>query len=60
MCQILTVRSPTPSTMKFPMKVSPQKTVTKFVLPSPVKATPSTSKHDEKGGILMIYLMMMN
>ena len=46
--------------MKSPMKVSSQKTVTKFVLPSPVKATPSISKHGEKGGILMIYLMIMN
>ena len=60
MCQTLTMSSPTPSPMKSPMKVSPQKTVTKFFLPSPVKATPSTSEHGEKGGILMIYLMMMN
>ena len=56
--QISTMRSPIPSPMKSPMKVSPQKTVTKFLLPSPVKATPSTSKHGEKGGILMIYPMI--
>ena len=60
MWQILTMRSPTPFPMKSPMKVLSPKTVTKFVLPSPVKAIPSMSKHGEKGGILMVYLMMMN
>ena len=49
MHQILAMRSPTPSPMKSPMKVSPPKTVTKFVLSSPAKAPPSTSKHGEKG-----------